>query len=253
MCRLGLIGLFVISSLWVAPEAFAQAYNFYEHAGRSGCASIVFPDRRRTCEDGQRKKNDACRRDMECDFRKAEKALELHKETKRKLDSANEADKPALRRKLDEIEDDLEAMREKGEDGIPLAQKCVDARAAMKTIFAETIPLVERAGAQAIAARKILLDRLEDAKAAQAEAKRAKDAAERGNDAPRRAWEAATREVRDAERALEDFNRAHGPDIKRYVDRLVDHYKQGRVEHEKPERDDQNRLENCKKLSGIRW
>jgi len=254
MTRRGLIGWIVLTSLLlVVGSAVAKEYNFETHARKEGCASIVFPDRRSDCMSRQKAKNETCKKRLTCDLDKATRLIRDLKDKKSKLKSANDADKDAIKRKIKELKDQLDVLKATGSRGVPLAEKCVQARSKMKSMFKRTIPLTKDAGSNAKRKRSKLLDQLKDAKKKAEEAKREKDKAEKGDDGPKRKWEDAQKEVRRLEKELERFNKANGKDIQRNVDRLIRHYEEGHKRHEKPERDDQTHLQKCKSLSRISY
>lgn len=240
----------------VSGEAVATAkeYNFEKYASKRGCASIVFDSRRSDCKARQKEKNVACKeRRLTCDVGKAEKLVKSYEDLKKKLPSLNTADLPSAVSKIKAMKKQLDETRALGKRGIPLAVQCVRNRSMVQSLFTRTIPLTEQAGKNAIEKRKKLLEQLEDAKKKREEAKKQKDKAKRGDDGPKKEWEKAKERVGKLETQLTRFKEQNGRDIQRNVSRLVNHYKDERTRHEQPTANDKTHVENCKKLSELKY
>lgn len=125
------------------------------------------------------------------------------------------------------------------------------------------VPATKRALDEAKDQREDLLETIEAAEEANKEAREARDESEdeldgdRGNrllqDALKRAkdeYEYAHKAFTDAQRALTAFNEAHGKDIERNVDRLLDHYEDENRSHQRPIDERRRGRDNCRRLRG---
>jgi hypothetical protein len=246
---------FIALMLPLAAAVYAAELNFYEQAGKKGCASIITERGQDECARVQRAKDDACKIGVECDVGKQERLIATYKEAKDRLDRGQvaDADKDKLKETVRTLKEQLDRAKAAAREGTSIAQGCVTARENVQKWFTGTgIPLTERTRDDALRIRKDLLDKLTDAQRKQADAKKRRDA-NSGDSSAQSEYDRATAEVRDAEKALEQFNSKYGKDIERHASKLIDHYRAEKDSHERPLSEARNRVDNCKKVDNMSY
>jgi len=193
------------------------ADNFEVYSGRRGCDSIVKERERRDCQDLQRAKNDACNQTASCDMDRQKRDIDEFNEVKKQLADGRvaDSDKPALERKIRDLEARLNARKAAAPDVMKIAQGCIDARAKVQDWFKNVgIPVTERARDDAMKLRKELVDKLREADERRRNAKEKRDANPNDSSA-KDEYERAAEKYREAEKALEQFSERYGRDVER--------------------------------------
>jgi hypothetical protein len=245
----------VMVSLALATVAYGSEYNFYEHADKKGCVSIITERGQDECARAQRAKDDACSVPVACEVDQHERLIAKYKEAKERLDRGQvaDADKDKLKDTVSQLKAALDANKDAARRGTSIVQGCVTARENVQKWFMDTgIRLTEQTRDDALRQRKDLLDKLADVQRKQADAKTKRDA-KPGDSSAQSDYDRATDEMRNAEKALEQFNNKYGKDIERYASRLIDQYKAEKESHERPLSEARNRVDNCKKVDNMSY
>jgi hypothetical protein len=107
------------SSLGLLLEALfgivARADNLNVRADMNGCESIVTESGRRDRSEAQRRKNEACNIELDCDLDRQQRTIEKYKEAKDRLDKGdvNDSDKDKLKDTVRALKDDLDQRKER--------------------------------------------------------------------------------------------------------------------------------------------
>jgi hypothetical protein len=248
----------VVSSLF-ASGALAQ--NFYELSGKTGCDSVL-ELRRSRCNDLNANKDRACQMQGRCDLDKHIAQIAEYKTAVERLDSGQvaEADRGSFKESIEKMKKELDARKNDADANERAARECADAREDVYDFFDDdVIPDTERAAKEANDRREDLLEELDEAEVLQTSAKDKRDELEGANpETDRTRWDEFVKmqgeyeknaaAYREAEVRLAEFNRTHGEDIGRYVERLVAYYKSEQVGHRTAIEEQKNRSENCAKL-----
>lgn len=253
----------VVLSL-LASGALAQ--NFYELSGRTGCDSVI-ESRRGKCGDLNAYKDRVCQMQGSCDFDKHLAQIAEYKAAMERLESGQlaEADRGSFKESIDKMKAELDARRKEADGNERAARECADGRQAVYDFFdGDVVPDTERAANEAKDRRKGLLNEIDKAEVLQRAAKDKRDELAGADPEKDRArwdeyvkmrdeYERNAAAYREAETKLAEFNRTHGDDIDRYLERLVAYYRSEQVGHRTAIEEQKNRSENCGKLAYLSY
>lgn len=237
----------------VARSELSAANNFKASAQNKGCRSILTEDGRKQCDEVQGEKNRQCNVATSCEVRDHERLLTEYKEARQRF-----IDKVYAKTDEDKVKDNLRALKTRLENsksaattGVTVANACIKARDAVQTWFEKTaIPLTDNLRNTALAERKGLLEKLEEAKKKKEDAKRRLEA-NRADLQAERDLEESRKLIEAAENALAAFNNKYGEDVSYFADQLIRHYNDEKTNHDTPSKQAENRLESCKKIEGL--
>jgi hypothetical protein len=265
MIRLVLTGgLLTMLGALFASSALAQ--NFYKLSGKTGCDSVM-DSRHSQCDDLNAKKERACQMQGRCDLDKHIAQIAEYKTAVERLDKGEiaEADRDGFNASIEKMRAELDARKNDANATERAARDCVDARQAVYDFFdRDVIPDTERAGREANDRRNVLLEETDKAEVLQRAAKDKRDElADADPEKDRARWdeyvemrdeyEKNAAAYREAEARLTEFNNAHGDDIDRYVQRLVDYYRSEQAGHTTAIEEQKSRSENCGKLEYLSY
>jgi hypothetical protein len=247
-----MLGLFSYSS-------WANDKNFKNAASYTGCASLITRDGIDACKAVQSAKNAACNRSSPCELDKQESWAKDYEVLWNWWDSSAQRDMPDndfkrdKRRQMTELVANLVAGRAQGNDGVTVANSCIQARNAVQKWFEDVaIPLTERTKNELVSIRKDLVDKFNETKTKREEAKKKYDDNPSDDDL-RKEWEAARDANIEAGQKVDEFDKTYGPDITYYYDKLISHYNSEKTNHDTPSREAENRLSKCEKTVRVDW
>ena len=250
----------------LGTASLAQAQNFARLSGNRGCASVVTESLRRQCSNLHDVQVRECNASTRCELDDYKELLEEYEELEERIEDGDFAasDLDRMKDKLEDMERKIRSLRDQAEENVEQANRCIDAREEMQRFFmGVAVPATKRALDEAKDQREELLEALEEAEEANKEAREARDEAQdeldddRGNrtlqDALKRAkdeYEDAHKAFNEAQKALAAFNEAHGKDIERHADRMLDHYEDENKSHQRPIDERRRGRDNCRQLRG---
>jgi hypothetical protein len=242
------VGL-VVSSQW------SEANNFKNAADYTGCNSIITDDGKAACREVQNEKNRQCNIKTEGDPVAHERLINEYKEAVDRFKDGKYAksDEDNFKRSIRDMKQKIDDRKQAAVEGQRIANSCIKARDAVQTWFEKTaIPLTETTRNNALAERKVLLERLQEWEKRREDGK-SRSEANRADLQAERDHEEARKKVGEAQEALRLFNEKYGPDVEYWADRLIRHYNDEKTNHDTPAKQAEQRLENLKKVEAMSY